>query len=82
MDLKGVLMNILVAFLIKGQMAIKSNLKEEALVPAYGLGNTDHHSKPSAATEPNLAYGVCNMRLLAHLSADQRVDRRTVRKTG
>lgn len=44
-------MNILVAFLIKGQIANKSNLKEEALVPAYGLGNTAHHGKPSAATE-------------------------------
>lgn len=45
MDLKGVLMNILVAFLIKGQIANKSNLKGETLVPVYGLGNTVHHSK-------------------------------------
>lgn len=54
MDMKGVLMNILVAFLVKGQTANKSNLKEEALVPAYALGNIVHHSKPSAATEPIL----------------------------
>lgn len=38
-------MSILVAFLIKGQIASKSNFKGEALVPVYGLGNTVHHSK-------------------------------------